>query len=185
MRVPIGCLKVVDWDTMWVLNDKVHRREKQHVEMWSWLECDHDCEWFRDRKQGAVICEWCGQVMESILEDVFGNNIPLHNIKPASLYKCRHHFNECISQFLVSVCCVPDSVISSVHKVLLKEVLDKTVTKTDICCALRSMGQARQIENWVEVYCHITEMPYPAPPSHIIEAMTEMFSKIEVVFLKH
>ena len=58
---------------------------------------------YKDCVNGEIVCVGCGRVLDFILEDVFGNTLPAKNQKPASLYKHRHHFNERLLQFTVSV----------------------------------------------------------------------------------
>ena len=47
--------------------------------------CDHQTT-RTDHKNGEITCTCCGLIVDSILTDVFGNTIPLKNIKPHSLY---------------------------------------------------------------------------------------------------
>ena len=167
----------VDWDAMWSLRDEAHG-DTCHVPA---QKCEHT-ETYKDRVNGEVVCLGCGQVLDLVLEDVFGNTMPSKNIKPASLYKRRHHFNERLSQFTVSVRRVPDSVIDAVKKKLRNHF---AITKTNIRMALRSLKQARHIENWIEVYCHVCNEPYPAPPREVLESVTQMFARVEVAFMKN
>ena len=167
----------VDWDAMWAERDAARGDELESVI----TTCAHD-ETYRDRVRGDVVCMCCGVIVDCVLEDVFGNSIPSKNKKPPSLYKRRHHFNERLSQFTVSVRRVPDSVIADVKKQLKNHAV---ITKTNIRMALRSLKQARHIENWIEVYCHVCNEPYPAPPGEVLESITQMFARVEVAFMKN
>jgi len=124
----------------------------------------------------------CGLVLDCVLEDVFGNTLPLKNVKPASLYCQKHHFNERLSQWLCLTCCVPDTVIAEVSA---KVPLNTTPTKTILRGILRQLGYTWYIENWIEIHCHITNRPYPVITSEQIESIRNMFIKIEIVFEKH
>ena len=76
--------------------------------------CDHQTT-RTDHKNGEITCTCCGLIVDSILTDVFGNTIPLKNIKPHSLYWRKHHFNERLSQWLCLTRRVPDSVMTLVR----------------------------------------------------------------------
>ena len=104
---------------------------------------------------------------------MFGNTLPLKNQKLVSLYKCRHHFNEWLLQFTISVRHVPDSVIEGVKRKLRNHF---AITKMNICMVLRSLKQACHIKNWIEVYCHICNKPYPVPPVEVLKSVTQMFA---------
>ena len=157
----------VDWDAMWALRDDA-REPACDVPKERCLHTDT----YKDRVNGEIVCVGCGRVLDFILEDVFGNTLPAKNQKPASLYKRRHHFNERLSQFTVSVRQVPDSVIEGVKRKLRNHF---AITKTNIRMALRSLKQARHIKNWIEVYCHVCNQLYPAPPTEVLESVTQMF----------
>ena len=158
----------VDWDEMWSLRDEA-RWDTCHVPI---EKCTHS-ETYKDCVNGDTVCLGCGKCLDLVLEDVFGNTMPCKNQKPASLYKRRHHFNERLSQFTVSVRRVPDSVIEGVKGKLRNHF---AITKTNIRMALRALKQARHIENWIEVYCHVCNEPYPAPPGEVLESVTQMFA---------
>lgn len=144
--------------------------------------CTHE-ETYKDVKQGGVVCQSCGMVVDSILCDIFGNTLPTRNIKPRSLYRRRHHFNERLSQWLVTTKRVPDSVVRDVAAFLA----DGTgpVTKTRIRAALRHLHQAKHIENWLEIYCDVTGRPYPTIPAETLERIREHFLAIEYAFEKN
>ena len=170
---------MTDWDAMWHERD-VARGELLDVSVSE--ECTHPSDAQKiDRKAGEIVCTNCGSVVDAILEDMFGNTLPRVGVKPPSLYRRRHHFSEQISQFCVSVRCVPDSVITKVKHSLCNTHM---VTKTSIQLALQSIGQAKMIENWIEVYCLVTEMLFPQPPGEVIEWLTETFIKIETAFIR-
>ena len=143
-------------------------------------DCPHTTT-IRDRPQGVVLCASCGLVVDHIIEDIWGNTLPIRNVKPLSLYRRRHHFSERISQWLVTTRRVPDHVIVSVRSVLG----DQTATKTNLRMVLRSLHMANHIEHWIEVHCHVTGRPYPTVNNEIVERIKEQFLRVEVAFEKH
>ena len=64
------------------------------------------------------------------------------------------------------------------------DVVKGTVTKTAIRAVLREIHARKYIENWIEIYCKITNTPYPAPDTYKLECMKELFSQYEVAFMK-
>ena len=170
---------MTDWEAIWH-ECEVARGVTEALP--SPTQCTHPTDAQKvDRKAGEIVCTKCGRVVDAILEDMFGNTLPQTAVKPPSLYRRRHHFSECISQFCVSNRRVPDSVITKV-----KQKLQNThvVTKTSIRMALRSVGEAKMIENWIEVYCLVTDTPFPRPPGDTLEWLTETFIKIETAFVR-
>ena len=70
----------VDWDAMWVEREVVCGDPVESVI----TMCAHN-ETYRDQVRGDIVCMCCGVIVDSVLEDVFGNNIPSKNKKPPSL----------------------------------------------------------------------------------------------------
>ena len=141
---------------------------------------------YTDLARGDVLCMECGAVVDSILHDEYGRTIPLHNVKPASMYKRKHHWNERISQWLVGVRRVPNPVIERVKSALrLADVSMETLTKTDIRKVLRALKLQKHIEHWVEIYCMVKERPFPVCDSEKVEEIREQFLAIECAFMKH
>ena len=145
--------------------------------------CPHE-DTHGDRKQGAVVCLNCGLVVDSVLCDWFGNTLPLRSIKPRSLYRRKHHFNERLSQWLITTRQVDGETIRRV-KELVEGGENGPITKTRIRFALRKLGLAKHIENWIEIYCEITGRPYPVIEGQTLERIREHFLQIEVAFEKH
>ena len=153
------------------------------------IECQH-LTTITDRKQGSVLCGQCGKVVDSFLCDVFGNTLPAKNIKPRSLYRRRHHFNERLSQWLVTVRRVPDEVIARVRAIITPPQAPGSssgprggpVTKTRIRAALRSIGLQRHIEHWIEIFCELTHRPYPQISGDVLERIRDHFLAIENAF---
>ena len=137
---------------------------------------------YTDHAKGTVTCIECGLVLDAVLEDIFGNTMPLKCVKLVLLYRRKHHFNERLSQWLCLTCCVPNTVID---QVVAEVSPNTTLTKTILRGILRRLGHARYIENWIEIHCHITHRPYPVITNEQIEAIREMFIKIEIAFEKH
>ena len=137
---------------------------------------------YTDHAKGTVTCIECGLVLDAVLEDIFGNMMPLKCVKLALLYHRKHHFNERLSQWLCLTRCVPNTVID---QVVAEVSPNTTLTKTILRGILRHLGHARYIKNWIEIHCHITHRPYPVITNEQIEAIQEMFIKIEITFEKH
>ena len=177
----------IDVDEIWRLRDlcvSSLQEEDEEVEVGynpPHVPCKH-ANTRTDRKQGQVACADCGVVLDAILTDVFGNTIPLHCVKPHSLYRRKHHFNERLSQWLCLSRRVPDSVIH-----LVKQNWDHTtvLTKTVVRTTLRRLGLAKYIENWIEIHCHVVGRAYPVIDSEMIEKIRDLFIKIEIAFEKH
>ena len=142
--------------------------------------CDHNDVWF-DRRQGSVVCLTCGFVLaDHIFTDAYNNlTFTGDTWGKVSMYKRKHHFNERIAQWTVSRERVPDEIVAEV-----KRRVKGTVTKTAIRAALREIHARKYIENWIEIYCKITNTPYPAPDAYKLECMKELFSQYEVAFMK-
>ena len=147
--------------------------------------CDHQTT-RTDHKNGEITCTCCGLIMDSILTDIFGNTIPLKNIKPHSLYRRKHHFNERLSQWLITTRRVDTETVLKVKELIEMDGYPRTtVTKTRIRHALRKLGLAKHIENWIEIHCEITKRPYPVIEGCTLERIREHFLQIEVAFEKH
>ena len=139
-----------------------------------------------DTAKGDMVCMDCGKILDSVLHDEYGRTMPLHNIKPASMYKRKHHWNERISQWLVGVRRVPDDVIAKVKRTILHSNVNlPSLTKTDIRKVLRSLHLQKHIEHWVEIYCMVKETPFPVCDSEKVEEIREQFLAIECAFMKH
>merc|ERR1712070_287254 len=108
--------------------------------------------------------------------------MPSTNSKPRSLYRRRHHFNERLSQWLVTVQRVPKWVVDAV-KVEVHGV--QNLTKTHLRAALRKLKLAKHIEHWVEIYCCVTNRPYPTIDGEVLEKIRNQFLAIENAFEKH
>jgi len=144
------------------------------------VRCDHSNNRF-DREQGCVVCVRCGVILiPQIFTDAY-NNLTFTGDKcgKVSMYKRKHHFNERIAQWTVARERVPDEVVAEV-----KRRIKGTVTKTAIRAALREMRRRQYIENWIEIYCKITNTPYPAPDTDKLDWMKEIFCQYEVAFTK-
>ena len=142
--------------------------------------CDHDDVWF-DRRQGSVVCLVCGFVLaDHIFTDLYNNlTFTGDTWGKVSMYKRKHHFNERIAQWTVARERVPKEVVAEV-----KRRIRGTVTKTTIRAALREMKRRQYIENWIEIYCKITNTPYPTPAADKLDWMKEIFCQYEVAFTK-
>lgn len=150
--------------------------------------CRHERTYI-DIPQGAELCVECGLVVDHILCDIFGNTLPVRSIKPRSLYRRRHHFNERLAQWLVTTRRVPYDVVEGVRLHILNSSdgadVPLDINKTKIRAALRSMKLAKYIENWVEIYCDLSDRPYPQVDSEILERIREHFLAIENAFEKN
>ena len=141
---------------------------------------------YTNKKEGEIVCSDCGLVVDSVLCDVFGNTMPLRSVKPRSLYRRKHHFNERLSQWLITTRRVDNKTISKVRDLIEQDGSPKaTVTKTRIRYALRKLGLAKHIENWIEIHCEIMGRPYPVIESETLERIREHFLHIETAFEKH
>lgn len=141
--------------------------------------CNHDDTMF-DRRQGSVVCLQCGYVLsDHIFTDMYNNLITNEERGRVSLYKRKHHFNERIAQWTVARERVPDSILKAV-----RARIQGPVTKTSIRTALRELRARRYIENWIEIYCKLTNTSYPAPDSYKVDVMKEHFCQYEVAFMK-
>lgn len=172
------------WESVWGEWEVLRNGEEEEE------ECDisHVCgaHTYTDLAKGDVLCMECGAVVDAILHDEYGRTIPLHNIKPMSMYKRKHHWNERISQWLVGVRRVPNPVIERVKSALrLGDISMETLTKTDIRKVLRALKLQKHIEHWVEIYCMVKERPFPVCDSEKVEEIREQFLAIECAFMKH
>ena len=177
----------IDADEMFRLADVARWEMRGGDESMSTAHHHHHCDHQTtrtDHKNGEITCTCCGLIVDSILTDVFGNTIPLKNIKPHSLYRRKHHFNERLSQWLCLTRRVPDSVMTLVRD-SLPSPPPPVITKTVLRSVLRKLNLAKYIENWIEIHCHLTGRPYPVIDSEMIEKIRDLFIKIEIAFEKH
>ena len=148
-------------------------------------QCGHT-DTYTNTKEGEIVCMDCGLVVDAVLCDVFGNTLPQKCIKPRSLYRRKHHFNEQLSQWLITTRRVDNETVSKVRELIGQDGSPKPmVTKTRIRYALRRLGLAKHIENWIEIHCEIMGRPYPVIEAETLERIREHFLHIETAFEKH
>ena len=169
------------------MRDVARSQQQPQTATNSWWDdpdyCDHS-ETITEYRTGQIMCSWCGLILDSILTDMFGNTLPLRNIKPLSLYRRKHHFNERLSQWLCLTRRVPDSILMLVET-SLPNPRPPVLTKTVLRGVLRRLNLAKYIENWIEIHCHLSRRLYPVVSSEMIEKIRELFIKIEIAFEKH
>ena len=148
-------------------------------------QCGHT-DTYTNAKEGEIVCMDCGLVVDAVLCDIFGNTLPQRCVKPRSLYRRKHHFNERLSQWLITTRRVDNETVLKVKELIeMDGHLRTTVTKTRIRHALRQLGLAKHIENWIEIHCEITKRPYPVIEGCTLERIREHFLQIETAFEKH
>jgi hypothetical protein len=169
----------MDWDAIWDLRDAA-RGEAEEGEQEERKCCDNPVT-REDVRENNVTCISCGMVVDS------NNIVSLSTWRPGtemarrSIYKRRHHFNERLVQLMCQDRVVPPKLLERAKREIMPPY-----SKTKIRVFLRKERMQRYIENWIQVYCYLQNIPPPGKVlnCHEVLWLNDTFLQVESSFLK-